>query len=266
MANDKRYLLILGGTKGLGLALAHEAVRRGFVPVVTGRSIDRADIRRALPKNAIRVYQDLMRPSTALNIPDPYPRSCDHVFWNAGAFLRKDFRSVKEEDIEKIMETVAVGGMKFLRYFHSRRTTPYHLVVTASTSSWRLREDEEVYCAAKAAQAHFARNFAGRLFEDLSGSRLLLVHLGGMKTENFWEGTDQDISEFMEESDVARIMFEAMALQENPVALTPLLDTCLAADEKKPDTPKRFLEIQIMRGEKGKPVVSFGPRMPEVPE
>ena len=118
---------------------------------------------------------------------------------------------------------------------------PYHLITIASTSSWKIRENETLYCALKAAKAAFTRNFARELVRDLPGSKITLVNPGGIKTGLF-KGTDQDISNFMDPDLIARIIWNDVIGQTVP-----------------------FQEVQIMRNDDGSPIVSYGPRVPEMP-
>ncbi|GEM_PF-6876552 len=62
-----RQSLVLGGTRGLGLALAQESAARGIQPIAAGRSADNPDIAASLPQNAIRVVFDRIWPEAEGN-------------------------------------------------------------------------------------------------------------------------------------------------------------------------------------------------------
>ncbi|MEY4744165.1 MAG: hypothetical protein RL272_110 [Candidatus Parcubacteria bacterium] len=244
--------LILGGTKGLGRALAIASLARGITPVVAGRSAYEA---RKDPGLAGSVFlsHDLSDLDDALKPDFPgYLKDVRYVFWVAGAFLRKPLTDCTPDEVRKLADIHFLGPvgtiaiihrlMKMARPLAGSPGQPYHLVTIASTSSWRVRDDETVYCALKAAKAHFTRNFARELARDLPGSKTALVNPGGMKTPGFWAGSGQDIGAYMEPDDVARIIWDRSAAQAGP-----------------------YDEYSLMRNADGSPRVEDGPRTPEQP-
>ncbi|HSD12134.1 MAG TPA: SDR family oxidoreductase [Patescibacteria group bacterium] len=242
--------LILGGTKGLGRALAIASLERGIVPVVFGRSAATAEGDPALAGADLRPA-DLTNPRALENLPPGVYEGVAYVFWVAGAFLRKPLTECGTDEIAAMADLHFTGPLCALATIHRMMKLawplsdspgrPYHLVTVASTSSWRLREHETVYCALKAAKAHFTRNFARELAADLPGSKTALVNPGGMKTPNFWN-LRQDTSGFMEPAAVAGIIWSRALAQ--------------AAS---------YDEYSIMREPDGAPRIEEGVRMPEIP-
>lgn len=224
--------LILGGTKGLGLglALAEECRKRGIVPIIAGRSAS-ADIKIDLTDESPFGELKALLEKGAV----------EYLFWVAGIFYRGPFAEMSAGNIDAMIATHLSGPLRVLQLFHSSQKRPYHLIVIASISSWRLRDNETLYCALKAAKASFARNFAKELLRERPGSRVTLVNPGGIKTP-FWRGTSQDTSGFMEPSVVASLILKEIQNQQDS-----------------------FKEIQIIRGEGGSPILEKGSRMPETP-
>lgn len=241
--------LIIGGTKGLGLSLSWEGFQRGVQPIITGRSIFYGEIRKSFPPNANLFVLDLCRyetiDRTIGHMARYYKDPVDYVFWVAGNFSRQPLTAMSQEEIQSMIATHLSGSVSALRSLHlwlgQKFKRPYHLVTIASTSSWRIRENETLYCALKAAKAAFTRNFARELVRDLPGSKVTLINPGGMKTSLF-DGTGQDTSKFMETDAVANIIWNEVERQEKP-----------------------FEEVQIMRNDDGSPNVSYGPQIPELP-
>lgn len=244
--------LILGGTKGLGRALAIESLARGITPIVTGRSAEEASADPALAGAEFRKL-DLSDPADVLD-GKLYAglEDAGYVFWVAGAFLRKPLTDCSLQELTDMTELHFVGPvavlaaihriMKMARPLADEPGHPYHLVTIASTSSWRMRENETLYCALKAAKAHLTRNFCREMARDLPGSKATLVNPGGLKTPNFWGTTGQSIDKFMEPAEVAAIIWERARAQA-----------------------KTFDEYQIIRNDDGSPRVEEGARMPESP-
>jgi NAD(P)-dependent dehydrogenase (short-subunit alcohol dehydrogenase family) len=132
--------------------------------------------------------------------------------------------------------------MKQVRPLAKKPGRPYHLVVVSSTSAWRVRQGESVYASLCAAKSHFVRQFARELVRDLPGSKVTLVHPGGMNNPHFWSGTGRDTSAFMDADTVASLIYLRAMHQE------------VAYDE-----------YSIMRDTVGKPKITDGPRQPEEP-
>lgn len=241
----EKTALILGGTKGLGLSLAFEAgCNRRVHTIITGRS-SLGDLNR--PFNSELINLDLTDPKSVEEVFVHHKfESVGYIFWVAGIFIRKPFTDTSPYNFEQMLSTHLSGPLRFLENIHRlitfNRGYPYHLITIASTSSWRIRENEALYCALKAAKATFTRNFTRELIRDLPGSKVTLVNPGGMKTPNFWQESGQDISKFMDPNAVAKIIWDEVQNQEVP-----------------------FKEVQIMRNDDGSPNVSYGPRMSELP-
>jgi NAD(P)-dependent dehydrogenase (short-subunit alcohol dehydrogenase family) len=183
---------------------------------------------------------NLTRFGTLINFETFRPYSIPYFFWVAGIHLKKPLLKATLPEMNRMIDVHFRTPMELIKGFHATRQSPYHLVVIASTSSWRLREHETIYCALKAAKAAFARNFARELAEDLPGSKVTLVNPGGLATPNFWGG--QDVSKFMDPSVVAGIIWDKVQSQK-----------------------KLYRELQIMRRDDGTPRITYGPRTPETP-
>lgn len=235
--------LILGGTKGLGLALAFEATNnRRMHATIAGRS-NLSELNR--PYNSRLIKLDLTDSESVEQFAKRRPEPFDYVFWVAGILKRKPFDQMPSEWINDMINTHLSGPIRALQLIHLSLhyllQHPYHLVTIASTSSWRARENEALYCALKAAKAAFTRNFARELVRDLPGSKVTLINPGGIKT-NLFKGTGQDTSNFMDPNIVSTIIWNEVVNQKTP-----------------------FHEVQIMRNDSGMPDVSYGPRLPEMP-
>ncbi|MFC1702895.1 SDR family NAD(P)-dependent oxidoreductase [Patescibacteria group bacterium] len=230
---SRPFSLILGGTKGLGRCLAIESLRRGITPLITGRTTDVAmedpeladALFRKLDLSDPEVVNSAARMYEFLGRGDMVP-PFSYVFWNAGIFLRKPLTDCTAEEIARMTAVHFTGPLAVLAAVHRVQKTinpllanapgaPYHLVTVASTSSWKLRENETVYCALKAAKAHFTRNFAVELLRDLPGSKVTLVNPGGIATPDFWKDAGQDTSRFMDPEELARFIWKYVGTQRS---------------------------------------------------
>ncbi len=213
--------LILGGTKGLGRALAAKSLQRGFPTTVVGRSTADAAKEADLAAASLR-QADLSDPTAFRDVLREGDRFT-HVFLVAGNFLRRPLVETSYDTHLQMANLHLLAPIELLKAFHRSRLAakplaatpgqPYHLVVISSTSSYRIRENEEMYCALQAAKAHFTRNWAGRMTRDLPGSKVTLVLPGGMKTGLF-DGTGQDTSGYMDPLTVADIIWDRVLQQQ----------------------------------------------------
>lgn len=251
--NSMSRSLILGGTKGLGRAIAIGSLARGITPIVIGRTAKEAALDPELAGAEFHAA-DLSDPDAFLALMMRADRLLDlrYVFWVAGIFQRKSLYETTSDDLRSMIDIHLTGPLGALASIHRMMASakpmseppgvPYHLVTIASTSSWRMRDNESVYCALKAAKAHFTRNFARELVASLPGSRATLINPGGMKT-GLWENSGHPMpSGFMDPADVAKIIWEEVTGQTEP-----------------------YREIQIFRNADGSARRERGPRSPEQP-
>ena len=205
-------VLVLGGTRGLGLELAKIAKFTGQEPLVFGRKwkyenpkimFRQFDFTQDLAISRRIVYELSVR-HLLINIT--------HVFWVAGIYLCRPFVQVDEAEELKMTQVHLLGPLSFLRLFINRYQKPFHLVTVASTASWRLGKNEAIYRALKAAKAQFTRQLA---YELPTGSKTTVVNVDGMKTDCFKEaGVKKDTSQFLDPAAVAECIWTEIAKQE----------------------------------------------------
>lgn len=240
-----KKVIILGGTKGLGLSIAKKAAALGMHPIILGTSVNDVFTLKGLPQGS-EIYQaDLC----AINKLDPKAYGngdIAYLFWVSGVFLKKRLTEVSDDELDQMTKIHFTGPLTFLRNFLTRQHKPFHLITIASCSSWRLREHETVYTSLKAAQACFARNLADELASDFPGSKSLLINPGGLNTPNFWKNEDIDTTDFLDPDLVSKIIWKEVFNQKSV-----------------------FKEMQILRNKPvvpgDPPIIEYGPKIPEIP-
>ena len=237
-------VVILGGTKGLGFELAKVAMERGCSSNIYGRSSSESNETNKL--NEASFYPlDLCDEEGVQNLKFNHP-PVQYLFWIAGAFLKNKLVDTSPDVIDNMIRLHYSSPIKFIiKFIKNQGNQPFHLLTVASCSSWRLREDEAIYCSLKSAQATFTRNLAVELARDLPSSKVTLVNPGGLQTQNFWKDVEQDTSEFLDPYKVASIIWDLIQNQK----IT-------------------FQEVQILRKKPvtigSEPIIEFGPKIPEV--
>lgn len=236
--------LILGGTKGLGFELARVLYEEGGKSTIFGSSSLDEDALDILPNaefKSIDLSDNQSVDQISLELPP-----VQYFIWVAGVFLKNKVIDTADEVIDHMINVHLRGPIKFIKKFlRNQKQTPFHLITIASCSSWRLREDEAIYCGLKAAQATFTRNISVELSRDIPGTKVTLINPGGLQTVNFWKDTEQNTSGFLDPNKVARIIWNITQNQT-----------------------ESFQEVQILRKKPvvvgSEPIVEFGPKVPEV--
>lgn len=190
--SHKQSALIIGGTRGIGLAFAQEALIRDVAPVTVARHLNSE----LAPVEATQITADvstdagMQRSLLAAQMAAP-----SYLFWVAGAYYNGPVDEDREGSHAYIDRMLAMHQSRMIRFLsafhwmrkHDRKNLAnggaYTLVVMGSVSSFQLRKGEAVYAAAKAGQAEFVRQFAVELAEDLPGSRAILVNSARLAKE-----------------------------------------------------------------------------------
>ncbi|MEK7655129.1 MAG: SDR family oxidoreductase [Patescibacteria group bacterium] len=230
-----RDALFLGGTKGLGLAMAKIALVEGWQVTVAGRNPEACPIVAEGKATGFRVDLEDGEPTTL-------SRAFDLIVWTAGAYQEGPIIGLTHGEIRSICRNHLEGPVSFLvpiLQMNANLYRPVNLVVVASSSSYRVRLNEGLYGTNKAAKAQLARTLGQELPALIPGSCVLLANPGGMATP-FWDGRDRDVSGFMNPDAVARCIWSEMNSQDVP-----------------------FKEIHVVRQGDGTPKVEYGARIPE---
>lgn len=215
--------LVLGGTKGLGRAIAKRSLAEERVTVVVGRSTLQASSDPELT-GAEFFMADLANMDLMASNMNSILRSCgpfDRVFTVAGTWLNGPVIDCAREEIQEMVNLHLFGLVESLKAIHRfvvfgepllGREAFYHLVVVSSTSAYKRRKNEAVYRMVQAGKAAFVRSFAEEVCRDLPGSRVMLVEPGGMDTDFFGDGRSRE--GYMDPDVVAQNIFERMAEQD----------------------------------------------------
>lgn len=246
----KEYALVIGGTSGLGREIAVNLLRRGVTPIIMGRRVTRKQNWDWDLDGAELEYLDLTLINDSFGHGGEIEVVLDEllaghhvtqVYWVSGIGQEDSFDDLNTDEVVTLDNVHFSGPMILLHHIIRNQYVEdrcFSLVVVSSTSAFRFREGEELYCALQAAKATFAVQIVGRLHKILPGSRVLLAMPGGMNT-NFWNGR-VDTSKFMDPKDVAKIIVDPVM---NPAGYGY--------------NEVGFLPIVIKRGQDGEPIVSY---------
>lgn len=183
-------VLLIGASRGLGLAIAEEYLHRGASVVATVRGPQRTglDDLQDTTQGRLEIEQlDITAPEQILELRDRLAsRNFDLLFVNAGVTnnAEETIADVSTEEFTRLMVTNALSPMRVIEALQTL-VSPNGTIAIMSSGQGSIANNErggfEVYRASKAALNMFMRSYAARHDNDLR--TLLLMAPGWVKTE-----------------------------------------------------------------------------------
>jgi NAD(P)-dependent dehydrogenase (short-subunit alcohol dehydrogenase family) len=187
---SSKTLLLIGASRGLGLAIAEQYLKRGWHVIGTVRGGDRTKL------HALREHwkSQLEIETVDINIPDEVValrtrlkgRTLDLVLVNAGVKNddRETIADVSTEEFMRVMVTNALSPLRAIEAFDDL-VPPGGTIAIMSSGQGSVTNNEsggyEVYRASKAALNTLMRSFAARHASD--NRTLLLLAPGWVRTD-----------------------------------------------------------------------------------
>jgi short-subunit dehydrogenase len=186
--------LIIGGSSGLGLALAKEFADGGDKVIVTGRkkpNVDFADFKELdLSIDPAANIKSLIK-----GLP-----KIDRIIHSAGFYQFGRITDLSNDQIQQMISVTGVSLIYLMREILTKQDGLDELVVITSSSQWTPRKNEPVYNFVKAGTGHFANSMA----EDGRVKKVLVVGPSGMRTE-FWDDfKPSDLDKMLDKAWVAK--------------------------------------------------------------
>lgn len=185
--NDRASkILLVGASRGLGLAMATDFLARGWTVVGTVMSGDRTDLHDLADRSGGRLaieHVDITEPNQIAALRDRLAgRSFDILFCNAGtgnANAQETIAEVSTEDFVRVMVTNALGPMRVIESLQD--LVPVNgLIGIMSSGQGSISNNEkggfEVYRGSKSALNQYMRSYAAR---HAGGARALVLMAPG---------------------------------------------------------------------------------------
>ncbi len=211
-----KLIVITGGTKGIGRAIADRFTAEGFDAVVCARSVD--GIGEASPRLLPFAADLSTRPG--VNALADYVRSLnrpvDVLVNNAGVFRPGQVSNEEEGVFDLLMQTNVAGPYHLTRALlgpmMDRRAG--HIFMMCSTASITAYTNGGSYCISKFALLGMSRV----LREELkpTGVKVTAILPGATLTDS-WAGTDLPEDRFLQAADVADTIWGAYSLSKSAV-------------------------------------------------
>jgi NAD(P)-dependent dehydrogenase (short-subunit alcohol dehydrogenase family) len=188
--SSNKKLLLIGASRGLGLALAEEYLKRGWDVVATERGASPSGLH-----NLIEAYEGPLEIETVDIVhPDQVSalrarlasRKFDMLFVNAGVKNadHETIADVSTDEFVRVMVTNALSPMRVIEVLQDL-VLPEGTIAIMSSGQGSIANNErghfEVYRGSKAALNMFMRSFAARHADDVR--TLLLMAPGWVRTE-----------------------------------------------------------------------------------
>ncbi len=188
--SSPKTVLLIGASRGLGLAMVEELLKRGDKVVATGRESSKDALYRLA-----EIYPGSLEVETAdITLPEQVKalhkrlaeRRFDLLFVNAGVKNddRETIADVSTEEFNRVMVTNALSPMRVIETFKDR-VTPTGTIGVMSSGQGSLTNNTngkfEVYRASKSALNMLMRSYAARNSDD--PRTLLLMAPGWVRTE-----------------------------------------------------------------------------------
>ncbi|GAB3501976.1 SDR family oxidoreductase [Spirosoma knui] len=207
-------IVVTGGTKGIGRAIANRFVAGGFDAVICARSIDDSSGPGLFPFAAdlsTRAGVDSL-----LNYVRSLNRPVDVLVNNTGTFQPGQIHNEAEGTFEQLMDTNVASAYHLTRglvgEMMNRRQG--HIFMMCSTASITAYTNGGSYCISKYALLGMSRV----LREELKphGVKVTAILPGATLTAS-WAGTDLPEDRFMKPEDVAESAWAAYTLSKSAV-------------------------------------------------
>jgi NAD(P)-dependent dehydrogenase (short-subunit alcohol dehydrogenase family) len=190
MAESNKSLLLIGASRGLGLALAEEHVKRGWRVVASVRGAARTNLHELAERSGGRLEVE----AVDINHPDQVAalrarlgsRKFDMLFVNAGVMNddRETIADVSTDEFVRLMVTNALSPMRVVETLQDVVAPTGAIAVMSSgqgSVANNLNGNFEIYRGSKAALNMFMRSYAARHKGDRR--TLLLMAPGWVRTD-----------------------------------------------------------------------------------
>ncbi len=215
-----KLVVVTGGSKGIGRAIAERFARAGFDVATCGRNAkDLATFKSDLEKFGVKAYafvadmRDKAQIKTFCEQVLALNQTVDVLVNNAGYFVPGSVLSEPSGTLESMIETNLYSAYYVTRGLISA-INKGHIFNMCSIASIQAYPNGGSYAISKFALLGFSKV----LREELkpTGIRVTAILPGATKTVS-WEGTDLPDSRFMKPQDVAEAVFAAWSLSPNSV-------------------------------------------------
>lgn len=182
----KKNILIIGGTSGVGLELARHYVDDGQAVCITGRQ--NPELQGAQFKH-FNISADSNQLVLDIDHLLTQFAGINTLIYAAGFRQRGHIDDLTDADILQMIHIGLTAPTLLVQRLKNKLDTPLKVMLITSTSQYRAREYEPVYCAVKSGLGMFGAS----LVKDMAIGKVLVAAPAGINTA-FWDGSDENTS------------------------------------------------------------------------
>lgn len=212
-------VLISGGSKGIGLAIANKFLEEGYKVITISRSMGDASPLKERFGDALEMFfADLTSKSDILRVAQTIKESHDSIdvlVNNAGTFIPGKIQEEEDGVFELMMSLNVASSYHLTRAFlETMLDKDSYIFTICSTASLVPYVNGGSYCISKHALLGMTRVLRKELIGR--GVNVSAVLPGATRTES-WNGTDLPESRFIRPESIATTIFQAWTLRDNCV-------------------------------------------------
>jgi short-subunit dehydrogenase len=221
LSDMNKLLVVTGGTRGIGRAIAQKFLQNGFDVVTCARNVEEADrLKQRSASSTIDIFRaDLSAKEDVISFirhVERLGRPVDVLVNNAGYFVPGGITTEPDGVLEDMMKANVYSAYYLIRGLTGRMKDKNtgHVFNLCSVASIKAYPDGGSYAITKSALLGLTRT----LREELKGSgiRVTAVIPGATRTAS-WDGVDLPEDRFMKAEDIADMIFASYALSPRSV-------------------------------------------------
>ncbi len=191
-------ILIVGASRGLGLGLVAEHLKRGFDVIATVRKTEDEPALKALPgaERLTLQHADVTSDADIARLAADLPRGLDVAFINAGVYGPSSVTEASLDDLDGVMRTNVFGPIRLAHALLDHIKPDTGVLAFMSSAMGSIGENDNgrgaVYRSTKTAQNSLARSL-WTTEGKAAGVTVLSIHPGWVKTDMGGENADIDV-------------------------------------------------------------------------
>ncbi len=215
----KKKVLITGGSRGIGLAIARKFYEGGFEVLICARGAEGLEKAKAEMPDIHTFQCDISKREEVLAFCEAVNKNfgaLDLLVNNGGQYLQGHLHLAENVAYEQLLRTNVDSAFYFTRELIKpmKERKQGTVVMMASVASLKAYQDGGLYGFTKYAMMGLARNFRAELAKE--GIRVITIFPGAVKTSS-WDWADIDEARFIPVEDIAELVWSSFHLSGRTV-------------------------------------------------